>query len=99
MASWLPKEILDHLEHAGYVAVPKECIREFYAEAISDDYSMRVLTRAADEIACHIRRQLCQQIGLELGKEGFLSHHLDEAKDLLPPAWRHRVSVHVIRPR
>ena len=105
MSSWLPKEILDHLEHAGYVAVPKERVREFYYT--QDSSTMDMMQRCYDEkdrrqIERAVEHHLAHGIGLSLLKNGFLKielDHLSADKNGGFEGYRHRASVWVVAPR
>lgn len=97
MSGWLPKEVLDHLEHAGYVAVPKERIEMFWAEMRSEPYELIHAEEHRRSIGAAIARNLAQQIGVSLLKRGFL----DIEQSLLDDDYslRHRVFLHALKPR
>ena len=106
MTSWLPKEILDHLKHAGYVAIPKERVREFLYQQDVNAYEMMHHAHFKDaekrELEDVVARRLAYGIGLSLLKEGFLRvqmDHLQANENGGFEVYRHRASVQVIVPR
>lgn len=98
--SWLAKEVLDALEHAGYVAVPKERVETFTHVVAVPDAEMRYMIpprdRADYERALH--RQMAIAIGEALLEKGFLNVHLFDP-DKEKPFYRHRAEVNVLKPR
>lgn len=64
MSGWLPKEILDHLAHAGYVAVPKDRVLDLWATHELDQMeTMRCAWKPeGDEFREYIRRSLAHQL-------------------------------------
>lgn len=99
MTGWLPKEILDHLEHAGYVAVPKERILELHAETLSASAQMLMAYHPDGTygILKAIKNDLVRLIALEALKTGCmdLEQVLLEEGDTL----RYRASLTVLKSR
>jgi hypothetical protein len=96
MTGRLPKEILDHLEHAGYVAVPKERVGVLWAERTSPIW----------EAACVMDHQglrktilgfLGHRLGMEIIKGEFCGVEVDTLDR--EGTIRTRACVHVVKPR
>ncbi len=99
--SWLSKEVLDVLEHAGYVAVPKEKIREFYAEEMSDAYEAVMMGQEHRMDYNRARvKHMAVALGMELLKAGFIDIQLDTpGPESSMPYLRHRATIQVLAPR
>lgn len=98
-SGWLPKEMLDHLHHAGYVAVPKECIEQFQVEERSTALEAAYLN-SPDRGSYNISR--LRDVGATLGRgmveKGFVDVKLD-IPDPRTETLITRASVHVLKPR
>lgn len=97
--TWLTKEMTDTLSAMGYVAVPKECIQKFWAQATADPFEMMLGHDAAAQIARNMRERLSLQIGDALMRAGYLDHESYRAEELSGSPFCHRVSLNVLRPR
>jgi hypothetical protein len=95
MTGWLPKEILDYLEHAGYVAVPKECVQVAEAKIVSEQLVARRenLVRVNEAI----QGQIAHFIALEMLRRGFIDIELSLVSD--DYIMEHKGKVTVLKPR
>lgn len=94
---WLSQEVFQALEHAGYVAVPKECVETLYAE---DTYDLMDLAHPElkKEIELAKMKRMAQLISMELLRKGFIDVQLySPGKNDFQI--KHRAYLSVIRPR
>lgn len=99
MTGWLPKEILDHLDHAGYIAIPRErldtlTVREF----VSDMELMRSISfQNEHSFQVAQRKRMAMQLAVSLLEKGFIDVQTDAPdKDGMTA---HTATLHVIKPR
>ncbi len=99
--TWLSKDVLGALEHAGYIAVPREKVKEFYAEEFSDAYETVMLRQEYRKDYNQARlKRMAVAIGMELLKAGFIDIQLDTpGPESAAPYLRHRATVQVVAPR
>jgi hypothetical protein len=97
MTGWLPKEILDHLEHAGYVAIPKERVETLWSQRDADHWELMARREHGVGIGREIQQDLARIIAIEMLKRGFLDveQSLVDGDRII----RHRASVIVLKPR
>lgn len=72
--SWLPKEILEHLEHAGYVAVPKDRMATLYESVTVSVMEMHRAVRH-DGLVEAIHNRIAVNMARRLLSDGFLAMH------------------------
>lgn len=73
MTGWLPKEVLDHLEHAGYVAIPKERVVDLWVEQQVDIMTLSMLRAEGPSFPDYLKRDLAYGIGKEALKLGYVA--------------------------
>ena len=99
MTGWLSKEILVHLEHAGYVAIPKEQIELLQVrESVSDEEQMNIYHfRHEHEFQTAQRKRMAHQMAKMLLERGFIDVHIEAPG----PAGitEHIAILYVLKPR
>ena len=99
--SWLSDECLAELKTKGYMAVPKDMIRVFYAERIENQYMLTMMHDGQREsFANASKRDLAMQMALTLLKEGFIEPVVQpkDRDDVSMYIWQ-RCELTVIKPR
>ena len=99
--SWLTDECLAEIKTKGYMAVPKDMIRVFYAERIEDQYMLTMLHDGKRKSFVNAsKRDLAMQMAMELLKEGFIEPIMQpKDRDDTSMYIRQRCELTVIKPR
>ena len=96
--SWLPKEVLDHLEHAGYVAVPREQVETIYAEETVSQHEMHLLATERSFVE-HLYRRMAQTMSRVLLERGFIKVLPITTDRDVYDCVRQRAELTVLKPR
>jgi hypothetical protein len=97
MTEWLPKEILDYLEHAGYIAVPKESVQVAEAKIVSEQWELVARRENLVRVNEAIQGQIAHLIAIEMLRRGFIDIELSLVSD--DYIVEHKGKVTVLKPR
>jgi hypothetical protein len=99
MSGWLSDDVLRILEHAGYVAIPKERVKTFYAEQAVDRYASQMFApEVLVDYERSLRRRLADCMAHTILQEGLLDIQLySPVKG--EPFITHRAELTVLMPR
>jgi hypothetical protein len=98
--SWLSKDVLDALEHAGYVAVPKERTEKVSYSIDTDMHEVLYMGRdpqMALDITEANRKRMAVALGMELMEKGFIAvemRTMDSTNRV-----RNTATIYAVKPR